>query len=255
MRMYGLTQIALESSNHVTVKVLPKRGWSSQAEAGWYRKGMRYGFQFNPIGVVKPDTYKYVMAFNVGVAEGKRLLSQYSRKSNVTIETRYVVGDRVTVAFNLTTMVGTIEKVVDCRPDSMGSTQRVCVKWNSGSSKSYSARQLQSVNEHTIVKGARTLIERHKFSIAWGDMVGAQNHKAEIMDLGDKLTIKHTAYPSFDTVLNAIHKADHYTDEVHKWVGYSPTFRSGVDVELIALADLYDYVQELCEVPAKANRS
>lgn len=224
-KRYGTTVIALRSTNNVTVRVNPLRGWPTRAEAKWYRDGLRYGFEFNPTGDVQPGTRKYAAAFDAGVAEGREWLARYARGSNVRVPVAYKVGDRVTAKDDRATMVGTIVRVTN---------GRLRVRWSSGSERSYLAPQLQTVEQHPVVRKARNFIESHAFNRdGVGDLVAAANVAAEAMAFADELTRKHTAFPSFNDMIVASGRCAG---------AYRPTLRSDVDVELVALADLFDYV-------------
>jgi hypothetical protein len=251
-KLYGLTQIALTGPNRVVMKVKPQRGSTTKEGARWRRQGMRDGF----VGItcVSP-TRKYVDDYEDGYVEGVEWFERYRRaNANVEQEVVYTVGDRVTMREGR--LVGTVVRVKDLpRPDSMGSRQAVTVSWYGGSRPSEnlrSARQLQKVENHPAVKKVRNLIDRQRFAEEQGDMVAFQNVHADLMEYGDQLTIKHTAHPSFMTLLDGVTAVDYHTNEPR---GYVPTLRTDVDAELVALADLYDYEQARRGRPVVAMRA
>lgn len=244
-KLYGLTQIKLKSINHVLVKVKPKRGWPTSTDAKAYRQGLRYGFMYNPTSSKEQVAYNPIdssiynstnsEAFMAGVDEGKEWLVQMARRSNVEMPIVYKLNDLVTTAHNLSTVVGRVINVVDCRPDSTGSTQRVHVHWNNsfGAEKTYPARQLMPAYDHMIVRRAQNYIESHAYNLdGIGDASAAANVAADAFRFADELTRKHTAFNSFDAMINC---SSDYT--------YRPTLRGDTDVELIALAILFDYTQ------------
>lgn len=230
-KVYGLTQIELKSANGARVTVKPQRGSATKEGARWRRSGMRAGFQ--GFTCISP-TRKYVDDYEDGFKEGAEWFEKF-RRSNMKQEVQYRVGDQVTMRDDVATMIGVVERVVDTRPDSMGSVQQVTVRWSNRweSAKMYSARQLRPVAEHPVVKKAKDLVASHRFNREIGDFVAAANAGDDAIMMANELTKKHTAHESFYVMLDTSIKSS-----------YRPTLRTDTDVELVALAWIFDYVME-----------